>query len=153
MLRTFGDEMKKLFLTLGVIGLIFVGALSVPIFIGYLQYRSAEPPPEVKSLQTFRTHMDDGSYDYFSFASQEGSHFEARKLLPFWFTFRSGWACYVFDTDGRFLDWTTDNGEDREWDLRWGQIGRGRMDVQDIEEAIQKSKRKPAPNKSRDSTS
>lgn len=139
--------MKKLFLTLGLIGLIFVGVLAVPIFIGHFQNRAAEPPPEVESFQTFRTCMDDGSYEYFVFGISDKRFYEARKLLPFYFTFRSGWACYVFDTSGQYLGWTEDNGDDPPWNLKWGQLGRSPIAVEDIEVAIRAATQKPSPNR------
>ena len=107
-----------------------------PFYIRHRQYKSAIPPEEVTSILKFQSIMDNGDYTYYSFGRSDRQYFEARRLLPFYFTFRSGWACYVFDDKGRFFDWTPDNGEDPEWDLRWGQLGRNPQSFREVRASV-----------------
>ena len=104
--------------------LAILAILFSPIFIGRYQYATATPPRSVKTLPDFRARMDQDDIEYFKFERSNHEFYEARRLLPLFFTFRSGPCSYIFDSRGKLLEWTADNGNDRDWDVKWGQIGR-----------------------------
>lgn len=115
-----------------LVDFVILVILFSPVFIGRYQYAGATPPQNVKSLSDFREKMDPGNFEYFKFGRDDREFYEARHLLPFWFTIRSGPCCYVFDSEGKLIDWIADNGDDRDWDLKWGQTGRQPVDFDAI---------------------
>ena len=87
-------------------------------------------PFNVTTIVDFRELMDsDGTHKYMTFNRGGKTYYEAQKRGPGW---PSGPACYVFDPEGKLLDWIPDNCESNEWDLKWGQTRRTTTSYEEI---------------------
>lgn len=62
------------------------------------------------------------------------AHYEfvGRRPEAIWLAMPSGSPAYVFDADGRFVAWSLDPAENREFRETWPLTGTGKVDVAEV---------------------
>jgi len=99
---------------------LLVGCLSLDL----IPMSAAKPPPKLKTLQDFRA-WKRGSVMGMRTFTNSGKAYTVM-LAPAGRFLASGPSAYLFDKDGRFIDWTADMGDlptvYNRWDLTSGHV-------------------------------
>lgn len=114
---------KKTITQILVLVFLLVGLSAGYIALCMHEISKTVPPVDLENIVQFRSKVDDGTMTYWDFERDGKTYIEARTTLPDW-TLPSGSVCYVFDDQGKFVDWISDNGESSAWNNKWGQTGR-----------------------------
>ncbi|MBI5093144.1 MAG: hypothetical protein HZB26_11980 [Candidatus Hydrogenedentes bacterium] len=96
----------------------------------------------MKTLADFESRMGT-DYAYVVLEKDGQRYYEAKRRPPFG-TAPSGYTCYLFDQEGKYVDWTWDNWDDVAWKERWGETERDERPITlaEINEQIRNAGRK-----------
>jgi hypothetical protein len=121
--------MKRWFPTLGILVLV-VGAGVVWLSVSCEIRASYRPGAEVQSLGQFLRAHGNGAV---LFADANENIFVRRKVPEwhFWITIPSSRPEYVFDKEGRLIDWHPDPGDSSKFQSRWPLSSRHRVSEDD----------------------
>lgn len=104
-------------LGLGVLSAVLI--LGVWLMLSAREARKLKPPPSVTTIQDFLQQMPSPMYVR-RFAFGEATYFEVWGQLGGTIRLPSGPPSYIFDPNGRLVDWTSDRGDAGNYSRKWG---------------------------------